>query len=509
MLVQLILCIFVALWLLSQRYKKKEMMKVWEQLKNDYTALPLIGHAYMFFGSQEERMKTFQRLGKESTERGGLLALWQGSRLYVMISEPVMAEYVLKTCLEKDDILKCSRFLVGNGSVFAPVSIWRPRRKILAPTFSPKNLTHFVDIFSKQSSYMVKYLGKAAKTGNFSIWKYINTYSMDSICETTLGVKVNAQGNSEQPFLRAFEIICRLDSSRFCQPWLHNDTVYKMMPQYQQHKDSKDFLCNFIDQVIKSKRNSLEEQKDSTEADQNAHRNGLKSFLELLIESSGGNKGYTDLELQEETLVLVLAGTDTSAVGVAFTSVMLSRHQDVQEKVYEELKEVFGDSDRPIVADDLPKLKYLEAVIKETMRLYPPVPLIVRKVDKDVTLPTGLTLVKNCGIVINIWAVHRNPLYWGDDADIFRPERFIDTPIKHPAAFMAFSHGPRACIGYQYATMSMKTATANLLRHFRLRPAEPTDPTYKHEKNKPLRVKFDVMMKDMDNFTVQLEPRYK
>lgn len=62
------------------------------------------------------------------------------------------------------------------------VSIWRPRRKILAPTFSPKNLTHFVDIFSKQSSYMVKYLGKAAKTGNFSIWKYINTYSMDSIC---------------------------------------------------------------------------------------------------------------------------------------------------------------------------------------------------------------------------------------------------------------------------------------------------------------------------------------
>lgn len=62
----------------------------------------------------------------------------------------------------------------------------------------------------------------------------------------------------------------------------------------------------------------------------------MKTFLELLIESTGGEGGFTDLELQEETLVLVLAGTDTSAVGTAFTALMLSRHDDVQEKVYKE-----------------------------------------------------------------------------------------------------------------------------------------------------------------------------
>lgn len=62
----------------------------------------------------------------------------------------------------------------------------------------------------------------------------------------------------------------------------------------------------------------------------------MKTFLELLIESTGGEKGYTDLELLEETLVLVLAGTDTSAVGTAFTALMLSRHGDVQVKVYRE-----------------------------------------------------------------------------------------------------------------------------------------------------------------------------
>lgn len=66
------------------------------------------------------------------------------------------------------------------------------------------------------------------------------------------------------------------------------------------------------------------------------NRDGLKTFLELLIDSSGGEKAYTDVELLEETLVLVLAGTDTSAVGTAFTTVMLSKHPEVQEKVYQE-----------------------------------------------------------------------------------------------------------------------------------------------------------------------------
>ncbi|XP_075970993.1 uncharacterized protein LOC142973239 [Anticarsia gemmatalis] len=504
MLGQVVL-VFVLVWVLLQRWQKRKMIQVSRQFASaNHIALPFVGHAYIFLGSDEDRMNEFQKLGREAIANDGVVTLWQGPRLYLVIADPVNAEFILKNCLEKDDTMKCLRMLTGNGSVFAPVNIWRPRRKVLAPTFSPKNLMQFTEIFSRQSIIMVDQLKAAAGRGDFSIWKYITTYSMDSVCESTLGVKVNAQKQSEQPFLKSFEVSTQLDSARLCQPWLHSEAVYKMTPAYKKHNKSRNIICEFIDQIIKSKRLSMKEEKETMpESDHNIKRESLRTFLEMLIESSGGERGYSDIELQEETLVLVIAGTDTSAVGTAFTSVLLSTHQDVQEKVYRELREVFGDSNRPVVAEDLPRLKYLEAVIKESLRLYPSVPIIVRKVDKEVTLPSGVTLAKETGLVIHIWAIHRNPQYWGEDAEQFRPERFIDTPLSHPAAFIPFSHGPRACIGYKYAMMSMKTALASLLRQYKIQPAS----TYS-DKHKPLRLKFDVMLRDADEFTVQLETKY-
>ncbi|XP_026729818.1 cytochrome P450 4d8-like [Trichoplusia ni] len=508
MLIQIIL-VFIVVWMCVLRYQKRNMVELSHKLPmTKYRPLPLIGHAYIFFGSDEDRMEMFQKLGREAIANDeGIVSVWQGQKLYVVSADVKIAELILKSCLEKDDALKCLQMLTGNGSVFAPVKIWRPRRKVLAPTFSPKNLAQFVEIFSRQSSIMAEQLQSAAGTGAFSIWNYITTYTMDSVCESTLGVAVNSQKQIEQPFLKRFELHTQLDSARLVQPWFHSEAVYKITPTYKKHAKCRDYICEFVDQIIKKKRQSLADEKEAmVESDQDLKQDkeGLKTFLELLIETSGGNRGYTNIELREETLVLVLAGTDTSAVGAAFTSVLLSRHPDIQAKVYQELQEVFGDSDRPIVADDLPRLKYLDAVIRETLRLYPSVPIIARKIDKEVTLPSGVTLVKGCGAVIHIWAVHRNPRYWGEDAEEFRPERFLDSTLKYPAAFMAFSHGPRACIGYQYAMMSMKTAMAALLRQYRILPATDT-----YDMDKPLRLKFDVMMRDVHHFTVQLEPRRK
>ncbi|KOB67530.1 Cytochrome P450 [Operophtera brumata] len=228
--------------------------------------------------------------------------------------------------------------------------------------------------------------------------KYINVFIRT---ESTLGVKVNSQLQPTQPFLKAFETILKIDAARICQPWLHNNTLFKMTPTYKVHSDNRTTICGFIDRP--------------------------KTFLELLIESTGGERGYSDLELQEETLVLV-----------------------------------------PVTVEDLPRLKYLDAVIRETLRLYPSVPIIVRKVTKDLTLPSGITFVKDCGMLINIWAIHRNPKYWG----------------------------------YQYAMMSMKTAVSTLVRRYRLHNTADLK-----QANAPLRVKFDVMMKHVDNFELQLEAR--
>ncbi|KAI8428774.1 hypothetical protein MSG28_007449 [Choristoneura fumiferana] len=224
----------------------------------------------------------------------------------------------------------------------------------------------------------------------------------------------------------------------------------------------------------------------------------------MMIMGSGGERGYTNLELREEVLVIILAGTDTSAVGASYVCVLLSRFPKVQEKVYEELRDVFGDSDRPLTVQDLPNLKYLDAVIRETLRMYPPVPVTVREVHNDVVLPSGVTLVDGVSVINNIWGIHRNPKYWGADADVFRPERFLEGPLKHPAQFIPFSYASRNCLGYNYAMMSMKTVIANLVRAYKVLPPKDLDPARLKE---PLRVKFDIMMKPVDNYVLRLESR--
>ncbi|CAD0198535.1 unnamed protein product, partial [Chrysodeixis includens] len=447
-----------------------------------------------------DRLNTFKAISKEAIEKGGLISHWQGNKLYIVAADPAFAEHLLKTCLEKDDSVRFFRTLLQDGSIFAPVPIWRPRRKILAPTFSPKNLNAFVKVFAQQSGILADQLKTVVGKGAFSAWKFMTTYTMDSVCQTTLGIHTNSQLQPEQPFLQAFEDCTRIDAKRVCQPWLYNDTVYQHFcnKEYQLQTHSINVMWSFMDQVIQSKRDAL--QKECLESNKNqTPKDNMKTFLELLIEAASGDKGYSNMELREETLVLVLAGTDTSAVGAAFTLMMLAKHPDVQDKVYEELQEIFEGSET-VTAEHLPHLKYLDAVIRETLRLYPPVPFIVRKVTKDVTLPSSVTVVEGCGLFISIWGIHRNPRYWGDDAEQFRPERFLE-PLQHPAAFMPFSHGPRACLGYQYAMMSMKTALATVLRRYRVLPSDEKSTAGE------LRVSFDIMMKDVDNFKIQLAMR--
>ncbi|XP_047986306.1 cytochrome P450 4d8-like isoform X1 [Leguminivora glycinivorella] len=494
-MLRLLVLVATGLWALYTRWKRRRIHRVCKEVPFcGLPGLPLIGQAHLFAGNDEDRMKLLQKLGKIAVKHGGMTSVWMLNKLYVVIADPAIAEVVLKSCLDKDDTtMKFVRNLVGNGNFVAPVSIWRPRRKILAPIFSIKNLNCFVPIFAQQSEIMVQQLAKEAGNGDFSFWKYITTYTFDAICKTSLGVDLNSQQQSNHPFLEAFETALHLLSERLLCPWLYLDCVYERLSRHKTFVAKKDFMYRFVDELIKKKREELSTRDTNG---MNGMKSEMRTFLEMLLESSGGHQGYSDIELREEVLVIVLAGTDTSAVGAAYTAVMLSRYPEVQEKVYQELQEVFGDSDRPATAQDLPRLKYLEAVIKETLRTYPAVPVVVREVLNDVKLPNGKKLVNGVGVVVSFCAIHRHPAYWGADADVFRPERFLEGPLKHPAQFMPFSYSFRNCVGSTYAMMSMKTVLSALVRRYRLRPAALE-----------LRPTFNVMMKDGSGYALGIQRR--
>ncbi|XP_053602912.1 uncharacterized protein LOC128670917 [Plodia interpunctella] len=497
-------------------WRNREFNKIAKRLPSNLKRVPILEHSINFMGNAKDRMRGLKLVGEDAIKnKEGMVSLWLAHKFFVIIADPDSAEVVSKMCLEKDDLMKFISVLIGNGSIFAPVKIWRPRRKILAPNFGTKTLNSFVKIFSNQAAILTEQLKCAVGNGNVSLFEKVTKYSMDSVCETALGIKVNSQSIPNHPIPEAFYQFCNKVSYRLVKPWLYYDLIYKFHWHCKQVQMASNLIQQYVSKIIKSKRLSMKEQKttiteNKSECSSNSDQDSAKpkSFLEILIES-GGDKGFTDLELQEETLVMLLAGTDTSSVAVSFTALMLAKHPDVQDKVYQEIEEVIGNTERSIESNDLPKLKYLEAVVKESLRLYPPVPVVVRKVDKNITLPSGIILTKGVCALIHIWAIHRNPKYWGLDANQFKPDRFLEGPLSQPLAFMPFSSGPRMCLGYQFAMMSIKTVMAHLLRRYRILSAKMTNGVNDNMEfdDDDLPVTFEIMMKHAGNFELQLELR--
>ncbi|XP_062531082.1 cytochrome P450 4C1 [Bombyx mori] len=298
-----------------------------------------------------------------------------------------------------------------------------------------------------------------------------------------MGVNINAQAKADSEFLkslnRLLNVICKLRCARRTCPKLS---------------------------VIQNKREEFQIEKISKIEVDTQYDLGLykrKTFLDLLITFSGDEKGYTNVELREEMLTLTVAGTDTSAVAIGFTLELLAKYPKIQDKVYQELYEIFDGSERALVKEDLEKMEYLDRVVKESLRLFPPVPFIIRKVLEDTRLPSGNVLPAGSGIMVSIWGIHRDPKYWGPEAEHFDPDRFLPERfnLEHPCCYMPFSSGPRNCLGYQYAMISIKTSLSAILRRYKVVGEPEKGPVPQ------IRVKLDIMMKSVNGCQVALERR--
>uniref|UniRef100_A0A8C1G691 aromatase n=1 Tax=Cyprinus carpio TaxID=7962 RepID=A0A8C1G691_CYPCA len=166
-------------------------------------------------------------------------------------------------------------------------------------------------------------------------------------------------------------------------------------------------------------------------------------------------------------------GHDTTAASMNWALHLIGSHPEVQKAVQAELWEVGRESIKMLV-NDLKKLRYLECVIKESLRIFPSVPLFAHSICKTchisrwqqfVTLPN--TVPKGVNAVIIPYALHRDPRYF-PEPEKFRPERFLPEKSKgrHPYAYIPFSAGPRNCIGQRFAMMEEKVFLAMILHHF-------------------------------------------
>jgi len=196
--------------------------------------------------------------------------------------------------------------------------------------------------------------------------------------------------------------------------------------------------------------------------------------LQLMIEASDGATGkgkLLDDEITGNAFVFILAGYETTATSLAFTAYLIAAHSDVQERLIAEIDEVIDDQ---LKAEDLAeavgKLPYLDMVMKEALRMYPPIPLHFGRYASVEKTIMGKVIPEGSAVMIPTWYIHHDPNTWPDPWK-FDPERFSPEnrhSIKE-MSYLPFGEGPRKCIGWRFANLEAKLALALLLKKFKLR----------------------------------------
>lgn len=205
-----------------------------------------------------------------------------------------------------------------------------------------------------------------------------------------------------------------------------------------------------------------------------------------------------------------MQGFETTANTGAYIVLMLAMHPDLQQRVYDEMVDVLPHIDSPLLAEHVPRLKYTDRFIKETLRLFPVVPLASRYADEAATLtsarhkpdadPEPLHIPRGSEIILGIYYMQRDPRIWGDDADRFDPERFGADRMRdvHPYAFVPFSAGFHHCIGARYGQLVLRMFVAWLVRSYRFRT---------ELRMEDLRFRMDITLKLLNGHLVRADRR--
>ncbi|CAH2097050.1 unnamed protein product [Euphydryas editha] len=259
-------------------------------------------------------------------------------------------------------------------------------------------------------------------------------------------------------YLTAFDTAIDKGIERFEKFWLMFDFIYKFSKVKKEEDSCMETLRMMSESVLTRKRKEIEirqTNKVNNKEDKN-------NFLERLLYFSDE---LTEKEIIDEVHTMIMAAIDTSTTVVLYTLILIGSYPTVQEKIMNELKDIFGDSDRDVQKHDLVQMRYLEATLKESMRYYVMVPFVSRYIDKEIKLK-NCTLQPGNNCLFVLYGVHRNSM-WGKDADQFRPERWLENEMpSNSSAFMSFSVGKRNCIGRMYAMMFMKTQLSHILRSY-------------------------------------------
>ena len=187
--------------------------------------------------------------------------------------------------------------------------------------------------------------------------------------------------------------------------------------------------------------------------------------------NSKNKNALTKTETLTELVTFLIAGYETTATTLHFLCYILSRRPDVQERLRREVLEVL-DGREHIEYEDMPKLQYLNQVISETLRMYPPGVRLNRLFQKDTEI-NGIEFEKGNSFSFNVYNIHHDPENYPEPYE-FDPDRFSpeNKAARHPMAYIPFGAGPRICLGMRFAEFEMRVTLVDLVKNYQFLPSE-------------------------------------
>lgn len=253
--------------------------------------------------------------------------------------------------------------------------------------------------------------------------------------------------DEDSAYLDAVKKLSYLVASRFLTPWQRIDFLFNFSASKRAQDKCARAMHAFTTKIIQERRATLSQEKHLNLENLDDDDVGLKKkmcLLDVLLQSTVDGQPLTNADIQEEVDTFTFAGHDTTTNTICFTLFTISKFPEVQRKLNEEIEEIIGSGE--VTFKVINELKYLDLVIKETMRLYPPVPIIARRLFEEVEFE-DFVAPANANYNLMFYTLFKNPEIF-ENPEEFIPERFLETKDKSPYAFTPFSAVSKFFLNY-------------------------------------------------------------
>ncbi|XP_015379194.1 PREDICTED: probable cytochrome P450 6a13 [Diuraphis noxia] len=460
--------------------------KKWEKLNVPYIKpIPFFGNFLKVAIGKEHHLEFYDKIYYEFAghKYGGL---YQMRTPILMIRDPeIINDVLIKDFSYFPDRGFTSDFAanpLSNNLFLMENPQWKTIRNKLSPAFTSGKLKTMYDQIKECGDEMMKNINtNLNKNSNeIEIRDIMGKYSTDVIGTCAFGLKLNAINDDESPFRKYGKLIFK-PSLRS----LFRELCVLISPALLKIIRVKDFPTDATDFFHKAFKETL-----TYRIENKIVRNDLVNCLMqarndlVLNKDLPEHEKFTESQIVANAFIMFAAGFETVSTTVSYCLYELALNKSIQDRVRQEIQLKLAKNDGHINHEFLMDLNYLDMVIAETLRKYPPLVFLLRKASQKYRFPNdSLIIEKYQKIVIPIYAIHHDSKYY-TEPEKFIPERFsAEEKAKRPSGiYLPFGDGPRICIGKRFAEMEMKLAFVEILTKFEVTSCEKTEIPLKYSK---------------------------